>query len=124
MKKYLLKFVFLLSIITQPIYAQNLNEEYKITLWDKNMNGKYEETHLETIGFLPVFKNKQDEITIDNLKLIYKTFINIQILEKLDNKIKILIDFKNDTKEYKKEILINTNQIKDMEDFKIEVKLK
>lgn len=124
MKKYLLKFLLLLSIMIQPIYAQSLNEEYKITLWDKNIKGNYEETHLETIGFLPVFKNKEDEFTIGNLKVIYKTFLNIQILENSNNQIKVLIDFKNSSKEYKKEILVSMNEVKDMEDFKIKIDIK
>ncbi len=38
--------------------------------------------------------------------------------------IKVLLEFKNDNKEYKKEIEITNNELKDLEDFKIKIEKK
>lgn len=128
MKKNLLCFKMILTIllvsITNVIYAQDLSEQYMITIWNKDLKGNYVEQHLQTVGFLPVFTNTKDEIIIGSTKLMYQSFLNIQIIESKENKIKVLIDFKNDNKNYKEEILINNKEVKDMKDFKIEVEKK
>lgn len=125
MNKYLLYIAILLTnLLSFSVYAQDLTQAYEITLWNKNIKGIYVENHMETIGFLPVYKNTLDEITMGNVKITYKSFLNIQILESKEDKIKVLLDFKNDNIKYQKEIILNNKEIKDIEDFKIKVEKK
>lgn len=125
MTKNLLYIIILfINLLNCPVFAQNLNEKYEITLWSKDIKGNCIKNHLETIGFLPVYKNTQDEVTIDKIKVIYKSYLNIQILENQNNKIKVLLDFNNDQKKYTKVIFLNNKEIKDIEDFKIKIEIK
>lgn len=123
MKKIILSIILLLGL-TAKVMAQDINSSYDITIWNKDLKGQYVESHLQTLGYLPVFKNTQDEITIGNIKLIFKSYLNIQVLENKSNVMKVLLDFKNDNKEYKKEIEITNNELKDLEDFKIKIEKK
>lgn len=123
MKKIVLSIILLLGL-TAKVIAQDINSSYDITIWNKDLKGQYVESHLQTLGYLPVFKNTQDEITIGNIKLIFKSYLNIQVLENKSNVMKVLLDFKNDNKEYKKEIEITNNELKDLEDFKIKIEKK
>lgn len=124
MKIYLLFISLLFSIIFNNAVAQDFSPQYNITIWNKDIHGVYVENHLETLGFLPIFKNNQDEITIGNIKIILKSTLNIQVLENKEDSMKVLLNFKNDEKEYKKEIFIKNKEIKDFEDFKIRIEIK
>ncbi len=72
MKKIVLSIILLLGL-TAKVIAQDINSSYDITIWNKDLKGQYVESHLQTLGYLPVFKNTQDEITIGNVKLIFKS---------------------------------------------------
>ena len=123
MKKFLLSIIFILGFTTR-LMAQDMNSPYEITVFSKDWRGQYVESHLQTLGFLPIFKNTQDEITIGNNKFILKSSLSMQILESNSNTIKVLLEFKNDSKEYKKEVELTDNQLKDLEDFKIKIEKK
>lgn len=122
MKKFL-KNILLISIIMNLgiVYAQDLNQKYSITIWNKDVNGNEKENHLETMGFLPIFNNTRDEVTVGNKKFIFESNLNIQILEDNQGIMKVELKYKDNNKEYDKKILIKDKEKKDLQDFKIEI---
>lgn len=122
MKKFL-KNILLISMMMNLgiVYAQDLNQKYSITIWNKDVNGNEKENHLETMGFLPIFNNTRDEVTVGNKKFIFESNLNIQILEDNQETMKVELKYKDNNKEYDKKILIKDKEKKDLQDFKIEI---
>ncbi len=121
MKKFLLMLVFALVNCT---FAQNLNNNYGIVVKSKNFKNEILESKLETIGFLPVYDNHKDEIIIGNTKIIKESFLNIQIIDEKNNIFTVVLDYRNDEKNYKKTIEITSGKFENMNDFEIKVEKK
>lgn len=125
MKKNLSVILLLSTIMSVNIaYAQNLNQKYSITIWNKDFKGIERENHIETLGFLPTFKNNRDEITIGNRKIILENTLDIQIIEDKSDIMKVSLKYKDNEKQYTKEVLLKDKEKKDLEDFKIEIDKK
>ena len=118
MKKIIL---MLLLCPFNVLFAQDLMTNYEIVVWNKSINNSYKENHLQTIGFLPVFDNTKDDYIIGETTYTYKSNLNIQILNYEKDNIKISLDFENNFKKYKKELILKNEEIKDLDDFKIKV---
>lgn len=122
MKKKLLLILLVNTIINvNMVFAQDLNQKYSITIWNKDFKGIERENHLETVGFLPTFKNNRDEITIGNKRIILENTLDIQILEDKSDIMKVSLKYKDNEKQYTKEIFLKDKEKKDLEDFKIEI---
>ena len=116
----LFSFAFLLNLAN----AQDLNQKYNITVWQKNFKGIETQSIVETLGFLPTYKNNREEITLGNRKIILESYLDIQMIEDQNNLMKVLLKYKDNNKQYNREIVIKDKEIKELEDFKIEIEKK
>ena len=121
MKKILL---MLFLIVVNSCLAQNLSGNYTFTIKSKNFKGEVIESKLETIGFLPIYDNHRDEITIGSQKFIKEKFLNIQVLDEKNNVIKVNLEYKSNEKKYQKTIELNNGKNEIYEDFEIKVEKK
>lgn len=121
MRKILL---MLFLMVVNSCLAQNLSGNYTFTIKSKNFKGEVIESKLETIGFLPIYDNHRDEITIGSQKFIKETFLNIQVLDEKNNVIKVNLDYKSNEKKYQKTIELNNGKNEIYEDFEIKVEKK
>lgn len=105
-------------------YSQELTTSYNIIVWNYDFKGQEHMHKLETIGFLPVFQNSRDEITINNITTIRESSLDIQIIEDNLEGIKVLLKYKNKEKEYNKQIVVKNKEKINLNDFKIQIEKK
>lgn len=108
----------------QVSYAQNLTTNYIITIWNKNFKGQEHIHKLETIGFLPVFQNNRDEITINNQTTVIENSLDIQVLNEDEKGIKLNLKYKDKDRSYTKQVVVQEKEVEDLQDFKIKVEKK
>lgn len=106
------------------VYAQDLTKTYMITVWNYDFKGQEHMHKMETIGFLPVFQNNRDEITIQNVTTIIENSLDIQVIDENTDGIKLNLKYKSKDKNYTKEIILKNSEIEDLKDFKIKIEKK
>lgn len=115
---------FCMLFIHTISYSQELTTSYNIIVWNYDFKGQEHMHKLETIGFLPVFQNSRDEITVNNITTIRESSLDIQIIEENLDGIKLLLKYKNQEKEYNKQVVVKNKEKINLNDFKIQIEKK